>query len=215
MNIKSHILVGVVLVILMASPCYTVGVLGFDLGSEFYKIAVISPGKSLQMVENTQSKTKTNNMCSFYDGDRLLEADALVKQSKKPENSFSHLLKYFGIKDYADKSLQEHVQRHFDTKDAENYNLDDYSTIKFKLKDFILNNIPEDKDYPAKGRVNKEQTELLFEEVVAMIIERARKLSDKFGNNEYPDAVYTVPPWWGPVEREQLASIGELAGINA
>jgi len=48
-----------------------------------------------------------------------------------------------------------------------------------------------------------------------MIIERASKLSDKYGNNQYPDAVYTVPPWWGPVEREQLASIGELAGINA
>jgi len=215
MNIKNHILVGVVLVMLMASSCYTVGVLGFDLGSEFYKIAVISPGKSLQMVENTQSKTKTNTMCSFYDGDRLLEADALVKQSKKPENSFAALLKYFGIKDYADKELQAAVERQFDHKNAENFTLDDYSTIKFKLKDFVLTNIPEDKDYPAKDRVNKEHTDLLFEEIMAMIIERARTLSDKYGNNEYPDAVYAVPPWWGPVEREQLASIGELAGINA
>ena len=91
MLIKSRILISLVLIISLASSCYSAGVLGFDLGAEFYKIAVISPGKSLQMVENTQSKTKTNNMCSFYDGDRLLEADALVKQSKKPENSFAQL----------------------------------------------------------------------------------------------------------------------------
>jgi len=48
-----------------------------------------------------------------------------------------------------------------------------------------------------------------------MILERASILSDKYGKTVYPDAVYTVPSWWGPVEREQLASIGELAGISS
>jgi hypoxia up-regulated 1 len=167
------------------------------------------------MVENTQSKTMTNNAVSFYDGDRLLEADSIMKQAKKPENTFTFIMKYFGEKDVAKPELQSTMERHFENKGtASNFSpTEGYQTIKFALDNFVLNNLPE-ADFPAKERFTG-KTEILFEEIVAMILERASKLSDKYGKTSYPDAVYTVPPWWGPVEREQLAACGDLAGINA
>ena len=215
MTKSTTLMISVLLLLSVSQLTSQAGVLGFDFGSEFYKISVISPGKSLQMVENTQSKTMTNNAVSFYDGDRLLEADSIMKQAKKPENTFTYILKYFGHKDVANPELQATMARHFESKStASNFSpTEGYETIKFALDNFVLNNLPE-ADFPAKERFT-EKTEILFEEIVAMILERASKLSDKYGKTSYPDAVYTVPPWWGPVEREQLAACGDLAGINA
>lgn len=112
------------------------------------------------MVENTQAKTKTDNGVCFYDGDRLLEAEVMVKQSKKPENTFTQILKYFGQKDVHNKELNDHVERHYGQKEAENFKFDGYDTILFKLKNFVLNNLPENEDYDAKDRVSKEGTHL-------------------------------------------------------
>ena len=42
--------------------CFTViqgAVIGIDFGSEYFKISLISPGKSFVIIENTTSKRKT------------------------------------------------------------------------------------------------------------------------------------------------------------
>ena len=40
-------------------------VLGIDFGTEFWKAALISPGKNLVIVENTRSERKTLNSVTF------------------------------------------------------------------------------------------------------------------------------------------------------
>jgi hypoxia up-regulated 1 len=40
-------------------------VLGIDFGSEFFKVALISPGKSFIIIENTNTKRKTDNVVAF------------------------------------------------------------------------------------------------------------------------------------------------------
>lgn len=42
-------------------------VIGIDFGTEFFKISLISPGKSFVIIENTTSKRKTPTSVNFID----------------------------------------------------------------------------------------------------------------------------------------------------
>lgn len=54
-------------ILLIAALCvltFTVcnsSVIGIDFGSEFFKVSLISPGKSFVVIENTTTKRKTEN----------------------------------------------------------------------------------------------------------------------------------------------------------
>ena len=51
-----------IMVILLGLTCWTRSqVLGIDFGTEFWKAALISPGKNLVIVENSRSERKTLN----------------------------------------------------------------------------------------------------------------------------------------------------------
>lgn len=71
-------------------------VVGIDLGSEFFKISLISPGKSFQIVENSITKRKTESAVSFHGGERYFEQYALNKRTKNYQNTFVNVLKYLG-----------------------------------------------------------------------------------------------------------------------
>lgn len=166
------------------------------------------------MVENQFTKTNTQNALSFHDGDRIFEADAVAKRSKSPNNALHYITKLFGLQNVEDENFKQERAKYYDTVAVKNY--EDESGFKSKLytlEKFNFKNIPY-KEYAASDRVNEENSEFLFEEIGGMILQHASFISDKFGNTTYPDAIYTVPPWWSPIEREQLQSMGELAGIN-
>ena len=88
-------------------------VLGIDLGSEFYKISLIKPGKAFEMVENLNSKTNTYNLLSFFDGRRLKEYEAFTKVTRAPHNSYFMFLKYLG-RHPEDEVLGRQKQLHYD-----------------------------------------------------------------------------------------------------
>ena len=46
-------------------PIVESAVMGVDLGSEFYKISMIAPGKSFVILENTMTHRKTHTAVSF------------------------------------------------------------------------------------------------------------------------------------------------------
>lgn len=60
------------LVILGLIYSVTAQVLGIDFGTEFWKAAIISPGKNLVIVENSRSERKTLNSVCIYSDFRLL-----------------------------------------------------------------------------------------------------------------------------------------------
>lgn len=182
-------------------------VLGIDFGSQFYKISMIKPGRTFVMVENLYSKTKTYNGVTFYDKTRLFEYDARAKASRNTKNAFIFTTKFFG-KDLEDESIQQLMKEQHEnyevTKGANN-------TILFKLNDFVL---PQSgvKDAQQTGRLTEETTVLRLEEIVAMVLQHAKFISDKFGGVNFNDVVFTIPPWWTPVENEILYSAAKLAG---
>lgn len=84
-------------------------VIGVDLGSEFYKSVLIEPGDPFAIVENTQSKRKTNTAVCFTDEERLFEADAYGKSSILPQNTILDSLKYLGRKFPIDQGLNSNT----------------------------------------------------------------------------------------------------------
>jgi hypoxia up-regulated 1 len=71
-------------------------VLGIDFGSEFFKVSLISPGKSFMIIENTTTKRKTENVVAFANQERYYEADGGGKRLKNGKNTFVFLKKFLG-----------------------------------------------------------------------------------------------------------------------
>lgn len=62
----------IALAILVLVSCVQAQVLGIDFGTEFWKAALISPGKNLVIVENSRSERKTlNSVTIAYIPDRI------------------------------------------------------------------------------------------------------------------------------------------------
>ena len=45
-----------------------------------------------------------------------------------------------------------------------------------------------------------------------MVLGHAKHISDTFGKTIFYDVVFTVPPWWTPIENEMLYVAAKLAG---
>jgi molecular chaperone DnaK (HSP70) len=65
-------------------------VIGFDLGSAFFKISLNVPGKTFQIVENVTSARKTENMMTVTPEQRLFSKDSFNGMARYPTTTFSH-----------------------------------------------------------------------------------------------------------------------------
>ena len=102
--------------ILSASP-YIIGV---DIGSEFFKICVIKPGKPFSIVENLQSKLKTPTALSLKDDEITFGADALTKKARFPKNVFTFFTNYLG-ESYNSTFVNEFLKEFLIGYDIEEY----------------------------------------------------------------------------------------------
>lgn len=59
----------------------TLAVISIDLGNENVKVGVVSPGKNMETVLNTDSARKTPLAVAFRDGDRFFLEAALTTVS--------------------------------------------------------------------------------------------------------------------------------------
>ena len=68
--------------------------IGVDLGSEFFKVTVIKPGKPFMMMENLQAKTKTPNVIGLKDNEITFDNELL---QKKEESHKIYLIFFLNI----------------------------------------------------------------------------------------------------------------------
>ena len=195
-------------VILIAAilTCQTrAAVLGVDFGSEYYKISVISRQKAYEMVENLNSKTNTYSVLAFHDNARVFEYEAYQKSTKVPQNTFYLFNKFIGLGN-DEKAWNQTADLHFD----------DYKRVKvgnetfYELKNFVL---PFEGDNKAPSERLQGKTQLRLEEVIGMILEHGRQLSDAYCGEEIKGVYFSVPAWWTPTERQVLISSARLAGF--
>ncbi|XP_018328406.1 hypoxia up-regulated protein 1 [Agrilus planipennis] len=164
-------------------------VMSVDLGSEWMKIGIVSPGVPMEIVLNKESKRKTPTVVSFRDNVRTFGEDAQTVGTRFPSNSYAYLLELLG-------------------KDI------NHPLVKLYQKRFPYYNIVED---PQRGTVLFKHDENTFyspEELVAQLLYRAKEFADISAQQTVKECVLTVPGYFNQAERKALLQAAELANIK-
>jgi hypoxia up-regulated 1 len=166
------------------------------MGSQTFKLGLVSRGKPLEIVTNLHSKRKTETMVLFDQGSRFYGADASSLQTRKPLQTPAMINLLCG-RDEAHPAVQ------------------DLSTKSYPVP-FTFNTTRGGLDVTVKG-----SGIYTPEELMAMVLSHARAATRAYTSDGKTtldplpkDAVLTVPGFYTQREREALKTAAELAGLN-
>jgi len=166
-----------------------VAVMSVDLGSEWMKVAVVSPGVPMEIALNPESKRKTSVAVSIKDGERKFGSDAMVVCVKSPKNCYYYLLDLLGKKiDHpAVKAYQARFPQYKLEADSER------GTVVFR---------------------HDEDTSYSVEELLGMILAHAKTQAESYTGQPVRDVVITSPVFFNQAERLALIAAAQLGGLN-
>ncbi|KYN31455.1 Hypoxia up-regulated protein 1 [Trachymyrmex septentrionalis] len=164
-------------------------VMSIDLGSEWMKVAIVSPGVPMEIALNKESKRKTPVTIAFRDGERSFGEDAQVIGVRFPQNTFFYILDLLGKP--IDNPLVQLYRERFPY-----YNIiadDERKTVAFRLN---------------------ENTTYTPEELLAQILHKGKEIAEASAHQKINEAVITVPGFFNQAERKALIQAAELAGLK-
>ncbi|KAK3107370.1 hypothetical protein FSP39_012931 [Pinctada imbricata] len=168
---------------------HNLAVMSIDLGSEFMKIAIVKPGVPMEIVLNEESSRKTSTIVAMRDGERMFMSSAENTAVKFPKKAFWYLTQIVG--------------KRFDDPDVVQYRQ------RFPYYDIIKD---EERGTPI-FRVDDE-TSYTPEELLAMVLEKAKVSAEVFAENPITDAVITVPVFFTQSERKAILDAAEMINLN-
>ena len=62
---------------------------GIDIGAEFMKVALVQPGRPIEIVTNVESKRKTQVIVGFNEEERIYGGSALNFLPRKPARVYT------------------------------------------------------------------------------------------------------------------------------
>ncbi|CAL1676029.1 unnamed protein product [Lasius platythorax] len=166
-----------------------IAVMSIDLGSEWMKVAIVSPGVPMEIALNKESKRKTPVAIAFRDEERSFGEDAQVVGVRFPQNTFSYILDLLG------KPI-------------------DNPLVQLYLKRFPYYNIvADDQRKTIAFRLNTNTT-YTPEELIAQILHKGKEMAESSAHQKINEAVITVPGFFNQAERRALIQAAELAGLK-
>lgn len=167
--------------------------IGVDLGSEYFKICLIKPGKPFTIVENLQSKLKTPTAIALKDDEITYDAEALNKKARFPKNIFTYFEDFLG----------------------EKYNS---SYVNRIMKEFLVSyEIQEDKERQSINfniQFNRHNEILSIEEIYALLFNHIKFLSQHFGEIDITDIYLTIPSFYTYKQREAIAQAIQMSELR-
>lgn len=164
-------------------------VMSVDIGSEWFKVAIVSPGVPMEIALNKESKRKTPVTIAFRDNERTFGEDAQVVGVRFPQNCFSYILDLLG------KSIDNPI-------------------VQLYKKRFPYHDIIEDEERNAiKFRLSENIT-YTPEELLAQILHKAKEFAENSAGQKIKEAVITVPGFFNQAERKALLKAAELADLK-
>lgn len=164
-------------------------VMSIDLGSEWMKVAIVSPGVPMEIALNKESKRKTPVTIAFRDGERSFGEDAQVIGVRFPQNTFFYILDLLGKP--IDNPLVQLYRKRFPYYDI--IADDERKTVAFRLN---------------------ENTTYTPEELLAQILHKGKEIAEASAHQKINEAVITVPGFFNQAERKALIQAAELAGLK-
>lgn len=86
----------VLLPLLLSQNAEAAAVISIDLGSEWMKVGIVSPGVPMEIVLNKESKRKTPAVLALRDNVRTFGEDAVNIGVRFPKNTYKYLLDLLG-----------------------------------------------------------------------------------------------------------------------
>jgi hypoxia up-regulated 1 len=173
----------------MFSYCESLAVMSVDLGTEWMKVGIVSPGVPMEIALNKESKRKTPAVISFRDNMRLFGEDAQTVGIRFPKNAYMYLLDLLG-------------------KDI------DHPLVKLYRERFPYYDIVEDKE---RGTILfKHDTDVYYspEELIAQLLGKAKEFAEQGARQRIKECVITVPGYFNQVERKALLQAAQLADLK-
>uniref|UniRef100_A0A1W7R800 Hypoxia up-regulated protein 1 n=1 Tax=Aedes albopictus TaxID=7160 RepID=A0A1W7R800_AEDAL len=182
------LLATVVVFAALLTPSDGAAVMSVDLGSEWMKIGVVSPGVPMEIALNKESKRKTPTTIAFRNGDRLIGEDAQTLGVRFPANNFGYLVDLLG-------------------KTIDNPMVDLYR------KRFPYYDIVED---PTRKTVvfRNGDEQYTIEELIAQLLQVAKGYAEESTGQSITECVLVVPGFFGQAERQALVSAARLANLK-
>ncbi|XP_066138858.1 hypoxia up-regulated protein 1 [Euwallacea fornicatus] len=182
-------LLSVILTALSIQYASSLAVMSVDLGSEWMKVGIVSPGVPMEIALNKESKRKTPAVISFRDNARLFGEDAQTVGLRFPKQAYAYILDLLG------KSI-------------------DHPLVKLYQKRFPYYEIVADEE---RGTILfKQDDETLFrpEELIAQFLHKAKEFAENGAQQPITECVLTVPGFFNQIERKALLQAAELAGLR-
>ncbi|XP_037930648.1 hypoxia up-regulated protein 1 [Teleopsis dalmanni] len=164
-------------------------VMSVDLGTEWMKVGVVSPGVPMEIALNKESKRKTPTILSFRDGVRNFGEDAVTVGLREPAAVYGYLLDLLG-------------------KTVDNPIVDLYK------KRFPYYNITADPQRQTVIFTKNNNEQFSVEELVAQMLQKAKEFAEESTRQIVTECVLIVPGYFGQAEREALLSAAHLANLK-
>ena len=78
----------------------------------FTKVVLVKINQPFQIVENIQTKRKTETALSFRDEERSYGADAVTKRARNPLQTFTNLHEFLG-RTYQNENIKNYLEKFF------------------------------------------------------------------------------------------------------
>jgi len=163
-------------------------VIGIDFASDSIKVAIVQPGTPLEIVSNFQSKRKTPTCVTFYRGERMFGADSYALMSRKPELTYSRIFRMMG------RTPEHPLMKEFK---------DQYFPYTIYANDTT-----------SATSLKMEETHYHPEELMAMILQHVKDMTQAFGGKVIKDCVITVPSSFTQHEREAVFTAADIADLK-
>ena len=167
--------------------------MGIDLGTEFFKVTVIKPGKPFMMLENLLSKTKTEEVVGLKDDEITYAYDALAKKAKASANIFNYFSEFLGRR-HNDSFVKEYMEDFFQSYNISADNETETITFNFKF--------------------NNKDEQISVVELYSMIFDYIKHLSERFTKIEMTDAFITIPSFFDYQQRQAIADAIKISKLR-
>ncbi|CAK4970296.1 unnamed protein product [Aphanomyces euteiches] len=165
-------------------------VAGVDFGGEFFKIALVKPGRPFEIVTNIHSKRKTETIVSFNGEERLFGADAMNIEVRRPQMAYSQIRRLLGT-----TVTHPHVE----------------SLVK---QEYFPYTLIQNLTRGSVGLKHSDDHTFHAEELVAMVFTHAKQITNDFADAPVKDWVVTVPSYFAEAQRQAIIDAAEIAGVR-
>lgn len=168
---------------------HAAAVMSVDLGTEWMKVGVVSPGVPMEIALNKESKRKTPTILSFRDGIRNFGEDAVTVGIRDPAAAYGYLLDLLG-KDIDNPIVNLYKER-----------FPYYDLVADETRHTVIFKKPESDQFSV-------------EELIAQMLTKAKEFAQQSTQQIISECVLTVPSYFGQAERQALLSAARLANLK-